>query len=150
MTRPRIDPVRRLNIELTAQPFLGTRTTVLLLRHAEIDAMAARLSSRLPGIRLNAAGRAHALRLSRKLARVPLSAVYSSPLERAIETAAPIAGAHDLPVEILDGLDEVNFGDWSGLTFRVLAQFPAWREYNERRPHSALGYVTPAAYEQPR
>jgi probable phosphoglycerate mutase len=53
--------------------------------------------------------------------------VYASPLERAQETAAPIAERLDLPVQREDGLLECDFGDWTGAQLRELAKLPEWR-----------------------
>ena len=63
----------------------------------------------------------------------PLTAVYSSPRERAYYTARSIAEAHDLKVQIADGLDEVDFGDWTGMRFDELEGDPGWSEWNEQR-----------------
>jgi probable phosphoglycerate mutase len=56
-----------------------------------------------------------------------VAAVYSSPLERARETAAPIAEARRLPVQVEPGLDECDFGRWTGARLRRLARTPEWR-----------------------
>lgn len=63
----------------------------------------------------------------------PLAAVYSSPRERAYYTAREIAEPHDLKVQIADGLDELDFGRWTGLSFDDLEGDPAWQEWNEAR-----------------
>jgi probable phosphoglycerate mutase len=64
---------------------------------------------------------------------VPLAAVYSSPLERALATASPIASTHALDVCALEALNEVDFGEWTGLTFKELSTRPGWRDFNESR-----------------
>lgn len=63
----------------------------------------------------------------------PLSAVYSSPRERAWYTARAIAEPHQLKAEISDALDEVDFGDWTGKSFDELEGDPAWDEWNSAR-----------------
>lgn len=63
----------------------------------------------------------------------PLAAVYSSPRERAYYTARTIAEPHDLKVQISDGLDEVDFGGWTGLRFDELEGDTAWSTWNEQR-----------------
>lgn len=63
----------------------------------------------------------------------PLAAVYSSPRERAYYTARAIAEAHELKAQIADGLDEVDFGDWTGMRFDELEGDPVWSEWNEAR-----------------
>jgi broad specificity phosphatase PhoE len=109
------------------------RSVILLVRHAETDAVGVRLTSRQPGVPLNARGLRQVGEVCHSLQHVPLAAVYSSPLERAIATASPIAAAHGLEVRTLDALNEVNFGEWTGLTFEELSVVPAWRRFNERR-----------------
>lgn len=63
----------------------------------------------------------------------PLAAVYSSPRERAYYTAREIADAHELKVSIADGLDEVDFGGWTGMSFDALEGEPDWHGWNEAR-----------------
>jgi len=74
------------------------RTVVHLLRHGEVDNPSKILYGRLPGFHLSALGRAMADRAAEALAGRDVTAVIASPLERARETAAPIAAAHDLGV----------------------------------------------------
>lgn len=63
----------------------------------------------------------------------PISAVYSSPRERAWYTARDIAEPHDLKVQVADDLDEIDFGDWTGRSFAELEGDEAWQEWNESR-----------------
>ena len=63
----------------------------------------------------------------------PIAAVYSSPRERAWYTAREIAEAHELKVEALDALDEIDFGEWTGLSFDALEGDPEWQRWNEAR-----------------
>jgi probable phosphoglycerate mutase len=90
-------------------------------------------SGRAPGVMLNDAGRAQVERLASRLAAVPLTAVVSSPMERAVQTAEPIARPHGLDVEIVEELNEIAYGDWTGLTFADLAHTRGWAEYNTVR-----------------
>jgi probable phosphoglycerate mutase len=64
---------------------------------------------------------------------VPLKAIYSSPLERAVATAEAIAREMNLQVIKRDRLNEVNFGDWTGRTFQSLADDPLWNRFNTQR-----------------
>lgn len=67
--------------------------------------------------------------LARALAQAPIRAVYSSPLARARQTAAPIAGALGLPLRFVDELKELNAGCFQGKTWdEVRAEFPAESE----------------------
>lgn len=70
-------------------------------------------------------GQAQALQLAEALAVLPVAAVYSSPLQRAYNTALPIAARHELEVQTLDDLRESNFGTWEGLSHaEVVARSP--------------------------
>ena len=68
-------------------------TRILLIRHGINDYVKEhRLAGRTPGVHLNEEGLAQAAALAERLASAPIAAIYSSPLERACETAAPLAG----------------------------------------------------------
>jgi broad specificity phosphatase PhoE len=107
-------------------------TTALLIRHAHTDAIGNSLSGRLPDIGLSNAGCAQVERLRTNL-RGPLAAVYSSPLERALRTAAPLAADRRMQVLINEELNEIDFGAWTGMTFADLEPLAEWREFNSRR-----------------
>jgi len=107
--------------------------TVLLARHAENDYVRkGRLAGRLPGIRLNERGLEQARRLAETLKEAPMKAVYSSPLDRTMETAEPIAAAHGLTVVERPGLIELNFGDWENKTLKSLRQRKLWKTVQNR------------------
>ena len=108
-------------------------TVALLVRHAAHDLLGKTLTGRQPGVDLNDAGRAHAGRLAARLARERPTAVLSSPLERCLATAEPIAQACGLAVEPTDALHEIDFGDWSGRSFGELRDDPAWSFWNACR-----------------
>lgn len=101
--------------------------TLLLIRHASNDLLKEhRIGGRMPGVHLNQDGRAEAEALARRLTSVPLAAVYSSPMERALETAEAIATPHGLEVRIHPGLHEVDCGEWSGQPADRLREDPYW------------------------
>lgn len=105
-----------------------------LIRHAERAGDQQLLVGRNPGVHLTAAGRAHAEQLARMLAAEPITRIYSSPLERARETAAPLARARGLTVGTLDAIGEIAAGDWTGRTFPQLdAESERWRQFNHFR-----------------
>lgn len=106
-------------------------TLLLLIRHGENDARKTRLVGRLPGIHLNQQGREQAEELAGLLADAPIQAVYSSPLERALETAEPLARALNLPVEPLPDLLEIDYGAWQGRTFKQIRRSKFWRQVGE-------------------
>jgi broad specificity phosphatase PhoE len=104
-----------------------------LVRHAMCDGVGFVLNGRAPGVRLNAEGREQATALAERLRDEPLRAIYCSPVERARETAEAIAAPHQLTPCIEPGLDEIDFGEWTGRTIGDLQQLPRWRAFNERR-----------------
>ena len=75
---------------------------------------------------LNAVGEAQAQAVADRLAAVEVAAVYASPLQRARRTARPIAQARGLAVEPVEGLLDIDYGDWGGQAHtRVAAEWPA-------------------------
>jgi len=102
----------------------------LLIRHALTDAVGRFFAGRLPGIHLNETGREQARRLAKRLEPVPLTAIVSSPLERALETAAPIAVPRGLEVEVNAALTEIDIGEWTGREFTALDSSTEWQLYN--------------------
>ncbi len=103
-------------------------TQLLLIRHGENNyTKAGKLAGWTPGVSLNEAGRRQAQALAERLKAAPIKALYSSPLERARETAAPLAAAKGLTVEILDGVGEVRYGAWQGKSLKQLARTKLWR-----------------------
>lgn len=113
-------------------------TRFFLIRHATNPSVGQRLVGRSAGVHLNAEGQDQARSLAERLTPVPLAAVYSSPLERARETADPIARRHGIDVRVLDGLQEYEFGSFTGKTFEELAPLPEWKRFNEFRSASRV------------
>ena len=110
-------------------------TTFFLVRHAEKTDAANLLSGRRPGVSLTVRGREQAVRLGRHFASLapPPGAIYSSPLERAQETACAIGEACGLAVQCDERLHEFDFGEWTGRTFAELRSDSRWSAFNERR-----------------
>lgn len=111
----------------------GSRTTVLLIRHGQTDAVGEWLAGRTEGVPLNQAGRAQAERLRSRLSSVNIAAIYSSPLQRAVETAGPLARERGLRIEPRLELSEVDFGEWNGERFERLATDARWTRFNTCR-----------------
>jgi phosphoserine phosphatase len=111
---------------------------VLLLRHAETEWNRERRFQGWRDVPLSATGREQAESAARLLAATRIDAIWSSPLARARDTAAIIAGPHRLAVQESEAFREMGFGDWEGLTRdEVRERFPeahrAWAE----TPHEA-------------
>jgi probable phosphoglycerate mutase len=106
-----------------------TKTTrILLVRHGLNEwVQTGRLAGRRAGVSLNPEGVRQASLLADRLSSWPIAAVYSSPLERARETAAPIAAAGRLTVQTASALTEVNYGDWTGREIKELVETTEWR-----------------------
>jgi probable phosphomutase (TIGR03848 family) len=102
-------------------------TLLLLVRHGETPTTGRVLPGRAPGLHLSDRGRAQAERVAERLADLPVDAVYSSPLERASETAEPTAARTGREVNHDDGLLECDFGDWTGAALADVAALPEWQ-----------------------
>lgn len=108
-------------------------TTFFLIRHASCNGLGQTLWGRTPGICLNEKGQLQAQRLADRFKNVTLNAIYSSPLDRALQTAEPIARAVKLEVRKSEAANEINFGDWTGQTFESLSSDRRWRHFNNYR-----------------
>lgn len=106
---------------------------ILLIRHASTDAVGAVLAGRREGESLNVEGRAEALALAQALEQVQVACVYTSPRDRALETAAAVAKTHGVSPIILPELDEIDYGAWTGRALSDLNLDPSWRAFNASR-----------------
>ena len=95
---------------------------LILARHGETESNRQRLALGRADVPLNDTGRLQAQALARCLQAVPFAAVYSSPLRRAYDTARAIAEAHDLAVEVDDGLVEMDVGEMDGRSLDEMRQ----------------------------
>jgi broad specificity phosphatase PhoE len=126
-----------------------SQCTVLLIRHVHTETLGVELSGRQRGVSLSALGLRQAAALGRGVAsRTRLAAIYSSPLLRARLTAAVLAHSqrrhHVTPY---DGLNEIDFGRWTGQRFDALERDAAWQRFNRSRAaaHIPGGEDLPAA-----
>lgn len=128
-------------------------TVILLVRHGTTETTGKLLPGRAPGLHLSDAGTRQAQELADHIARITaadpatdgdeaaespvgarrpalprrrVAAVYASPLERTCETAEPIARAVGRPVEIDEGLIELDIGDWTGMELKEASQRREW------------------------
>ena len=103
-------------------------STILLIRHGENDYVSkGRLAGRLPGIHLNGNGEKQAEEIASKLSQSSINKIYSSPLERCIETIQPLADKLNLSVVPREGLAEIDFGDWQDKTLKQLHRRKLWK-----------------------
>jgi len=108
-------------------------TTVFFVRHGSHDRLGRILCGRMEGVGLSETGRKEARAAGRRLAGEGLAAIYSSPMERTLETAELLAAIVGLPVEISAELTEVDAGEWTGAAFETLARDPRWANWNTAR-----------------
>ena len=102
-------------------------TTVLFVRHGQTPTTGQVLPGRAEGLHLADAGKDQAAAVAERIAKLKkVDAVYASPLERARETAAPIAARRGLEVHVDEGLLECDFGEWTGAELKGLAKLPEW------------------------
>src|SRR5258708_19702666 len=129
-------------------------TQLLLIRDGVNDYVKTnRLAGWTPGVHLNEEGLAQAAALGLRLASARIHAIYSSPLERTVETAQAVLAHHpDLTLQLLEDVGEVRYGDWTGQEIRKLAQRKMWRIIQhfptpayfpnaETMPHSHLPHL---------
>lgn len=101
---------------------------MLLVRHGQTPTTGVVLPGRAPGLHLSAAGRRQADAVAGRIGRLAkVAAVYASPLERARETAAPIARARRLAVRVERDLADLDVGRWTGQALRRLRRKPEWQ-----------------------
>jgi probable phosphoglycerate mutase len=101
-------------------------TTVFLVRHAVTSHTGKKLTGWLEGVPLTDEGISQAERVADALESVPFKAVYSSPIQRTLETARAIASRHGLQVRTTRKLGEVDYGRWTNRSFKVLVRTKLW------------------------
>jgi probable phosphomutase (TIGR03848 family) len=103
-------------------------TLLLLIRHGENNFVkTGKMAGRIPGVHLNERGQKQAQALGEALLGVPIKAVYASPLERAMETATPIAESHKLKIVQEPDLMDTDIGKWQGRSWKLLALKKEWK-----------------------
>lgn len=107
-------------------------TTLLLIRHGYNETVGVRLAGREP-VPLDARGRAQAEALVSRLDGVRVDAIYTSPLARTRETAAPLAASRNLQVIDLPEVVEFDMGEFDGCRFDALNADPRWQQFCAQR-----------------
>lgn len=97
-------------------------TRLYLVRHGATQLTAEDRFSGAVGVDLSDEGRRQVRRLAERIADDGISAVYTSPLSRTVETAEILARPHRLPLVRRDGLREISHGRWEGLTRREVEE----------------------------
>lgn len=105
-----------------------TATTVLLVRHGKTPTTGNVLPGRATGLHLGDVGVAQAEKAAQRISGLKkVHAVYASPMERTRETAAPIAKALRLRTRVRRGLNECDFGEWTGRKLSELRKLDSWK-----------------------
>jgi probable phosphomutase (TIGR03848 family) len=100
---------------------------LFLVRHGLTAQTGHRLYGRSAGIDLDARGRAQAEQLVERFDGVKLTAIYSSPLERCVQTVEPLAAARRIAIRTDPDLLEMDAGDWTGRTLGQVRRTAAWK-----------------------
>lgn len=107
-------------------------TTFFLIRHGNTTAGNI-ISGRTRGYHLSEKGQMEAQRLGERLSEVKFAAIYSSPMERTMETARAIADKHNMEPQILERIIEVDFGEWTSKSFDSLESDQRWKLFHTFR-----------------
>jgi probable phosphoglycerate mutase len=109
-------------------------TRFLLVRHTAHDFLTKGImAGRQAGVHLNSLGKKQAQQLGEQLSILRIDAIYCSPLERACETAEPLAQRLNLECRIAEEFNEVDMGDWTNQPFSQLSSSPGWQRWNSFR-----------------
>src|SRR5438093_3909391 len=106
--------------------------TLFLIRHAVTAQTGRLLYGQTPGIGLDDRGRAQAAGLVERFSSVRLTAIYSSPLERCVETVEPLAAAQRLPIREVRDLIEMDAGSWTGRTLAHVRRTKRWKTVQQQ------------------
>jgi broad specificity phosphatase PhoE len=122
----------------------------LLIRHGHTEAVGQWLAGRGADPPLSRTGRLEAEALSAALSPFRITAVYSSPLSRALETARPLARNHRVVIRLREALTDVDFGAWTARTLDSLAHDRTWQAFNRNRRDACSPRGEPLAAVQRR
>ena len=104
-------------------------STLLLVRHGLTALTGPVLAGRTPGVNLDERGVAQARAVAERIAKLPLTAIVTSPMERCVQTAEAVAAAQPKPLalQVDERLVECGYGDWTGKALKELAKDPVWK-----------------------
>ena len=108
-------------------------TVFHLLRHGHHGLLGRVLAGRMEGVGLSERGRAEIDAVAERLAREKIAELYASPLQRTRESAEIVAARLGLPVTFHDELIELDFGEWTGITFDAIRADPRWQAWRTQR-----------------
>jgi probable phosphomutase (TIGR03848 family) len=108
-------------------------TRFLLIRHGSTNMVGKRFSGRMPDVHLDENGKQQANEIAQRLKSLPIKAIYSSPLERAIETAVPLSKELNLQVQTSEEFTEIDCGEWTGKEIDELREDRKFQLFNSFR-----------------
>ena len=108
-------------------------TRLFLIRHGEVEEKYHRTFGGRIDMNLSELGKNQARQLAEYLAPIHFDALYTSPMIRARQTLAPLARQHRPEAGVIDGLREIDFGAWTGLS---------WAQVQEKFGRSAFDWLT--------
>jgi broad specificity phosphatase PhoE len=117
---------------------ISSVTVFHLVRHGEHALQGKILAGRTGGIGLSAKGRSEALAVAERLGEEKIEALYASPLDRTRETAEILGDRLGLPVVVRDDLIELDFGEWTGLTFDQVRRDERWEPWRSCRSIASI------------
>ena len=91
-----------------------------------------RFAGWIPGIHLNAQGQREADALARRLQHISIHALYTSPLERARDTANAVAMCQHLDVNIVPALGDTHVSEWEGKLIKEVEQTETWKQLQSK------------------
>ena len=124
--------------------------SLYLIRHGDSTAIGKFLSGRAAGVTLTPKGITEVTELANLLRDVRFDAMYSSPMERTLDTARMLRHLCSNEIETEPAINEVDFGDWTGMTFDQLDHNPAWKQWFTKRSsaHAPGGETVKAVQER--
>lgn len=111
---------------------------IYIIRHGDNDSLGNYLPGRKPGIHLNEAGLIQANTVAESLRNTGIQKIYSSPLERAVETAQPLAGQINLSIQLEPDLLEMDAGEFTGTLFPELKEMELWNKIRQDPVHNGF------------
>lgn len=106
--------------------------TIHLIRHGHHALLGRTLCGRMSGVELDVVGCNEIARCADTIKPHP-TVIQSSPQRRCMQSACILAARFGLPVEIVPALNEIDYGEWTGLSFEDLCQDPRWSRWNRQR-----------------
>ncbi|MDG5815360.1 histidine phosphatase family protein [Chitinispirillales bacterium ANBcel5] len=105
---------------------------LFLVRHGYVD-FSGKIPGRLKNVHLSERGYEQSKQLVKILGKKKIDVVYSSPLERCVETAKPLCAEYGIPLQLDSLLIELDYGNWNGKTFESLEHDYEWKRFHSFR-----------------